>query len=398
MPLTDAALKSAKPGDRPAKLFDANGLYLLVQPTGTKLWRLKYRFAGKEKLLSLGSYSDVSLKQARQRRDEAREEIRIGQDPSRLRKETKVAQLAAASNSYEAVARAWHLRWKAGKNPKHAAGVLSRLESDVFPAVGPISFEAVTTAQLVTCALAIEARGAPEYAKRALQTAAQIGRYAVAHGIAARNTAADIKPSDVLKPMNKANHPRLDAGELPELLRRIDAYDGSSYTRGALKLMALTFVRTSELIGAHWNEFDFDAAQWRIPAARMKMKTPHVVHLSKQSIAVLKELQSLRNLSTLVFPGERDHDKPMSNNTILFALYRMGYHSRMTGHGFRGVASTILHELGHAHELIELQLAHQERNAVSAAYNHATYLPQRAKMMQAWASHLDTLKKAKSKH
>ena len=197
--------------------------------------------------------------------------------------------------------------------------------------------------------------------------------------------------------MKKVNYPRLDVSELPPLLRRIDAYDGSPYTRGALKLMALTFVRTGELIGARWDEFDFGAAQWRIPAERMKMKTPHIVPLSRQAIDVLKELQPLRNLSTLVFPGERDHDKPMSNNTILFALYRMGYHSRMTGHGFRGVASTVLHELGHQHELIELQLAHQERNVVSAAYNHATYLQQRAKMMQAWANHLDTLKKRAAK-
>jgi integrase len=164
--------------------------------------------------------------------------------------------------------------------------------------------------------------------------------------------------------MKKVNYPRLDAGELPQLLQRIEAYDGSPYTLGALRLMALTFVRTGELIGARWGEFDLGAAQWRIPAERMKMKTPHIVPLSKQAIAVLKELRLLRSLSTLVFPGERDHEKPMSNNTILFALYRMGYHSRMTGHGFRGVASTVLHELGHQHELIELQLAHQERNAV----------------------------------
>jgi integrase len=398
MPLTDVAVRNAKPGARPLKLFDARGLYLLVQPKGGKLWRLKYRFAGKEKLLSFGSYSEVSLKEARLKRDKARELLRDGLDPSLVRQATKVSQLAAAMNSYEAIARAWHIRWSTGKNAKHAAGVLSRLERDVFPSVGSMPFESVTAAHLAACALAIEARGAPEYAKRALQTAAQIGRYAVAHSIAVRNAAADIKPADVLKPMKKVNYPRLDASELPQLLHRMEAYDGSPHTRIALMLMALTFVRTGELIGARWDEFDLGAAQWRIPAERMKMKTPHIVPLSKQAIAVLRELQSLRSLSTLVFPGERNHDKPMSNNTILFALYRMGYHSRMTGHGFRGVASTVLHELGHQHELIELQLAHQERNAVSAAYNHATYLPQRAKMMQAWANHLDALKKKAPKH
>ena len=393
MPLTDVAARNAKPGGRPQKLFDGQGLYLLVQPQGGKLWRLKYRFAGKEKLLSLGSYADVSLKEARQKRDRARGQLRDGHDPGELRKETRAAHFMAAMNSYEAVARAWHMRWSEGKNAKHAAGVLSRLERDVFPAVGSLPLESVTAAHLAACALKIEARGAPEYAKRALQTAAQIGRYAVAHSLSARNAAADIKPADILKPMKKVNYARLDASELPQLLNRIDAYDGSPYTRGALRLMALTFVRTGELIGARWDEFDVDAALWRIPAERMKMKTPHIVPLSRQSIALLKELQPLRSLSTLVFPGERDHERPMSNNTILFALYRMGYHSRMTGHGFRGVASTVLHELGHQHELIELQLAHQERNAVSAAYNHATYLPQRAKMMQAWANHLDTLRK-----
>ena len=176
------------------------------------------------------------------------------------------------------------------------------------------------------------------------------------------------------------------------MLRKIDAYDGHARTRLAMRLMALTFVRTSELIGARWDEFDLEAKQWRIPAERMKMKTPHIIPLSRQTLALLDELRPLGN-GGLLFPGERDHEKPMSNNTILFALYRMGYHSRMTGHGFRGVASTILHELGHRHDLIELQLAHQERNKVSAAYNHATYLPQRAKMMQAWADHIDVLRK-----
>jgi integrase len=398
MPLTDVSVRNAKPGDSPLKLFDGQGLYLLVKPQGGKLWRLKYRISGKEKLLSFGSFPEVSLKEARQRRDKARQQLRDDQDPGELRKEAKVAEATAASKSYEAVSRAWHIRWSTGKNAKHAAGVLSRLERDVFPSVGSMPFESVTAAHLAACALAIEARGAPEYAKRALQTAAQIGRYAVAHSISGRNAAADIKPADVLKPMKKVNYPRLDASELPQLLHRMETYDGSPYTRGALMLMALTFVRTGELIGARWDEFDLDAAQWRIPAERMKMKTPHIVPLSRQAIAVLKDLQSLRSLSTLVFPGERDHDKPMSNNTILFALYRMGYHSRMTGHGFRGVASTVLHELGHPHELIELQLAHQERNTVSAAYNHATYLPRRAKMMQAWANHLDALKKKAPKH
>ena len=239
----------------------------------------------------------------------------------------------------------------------------------------------------------IEARGALDIAKRALQTCGQILRYAVGHDLIERNPAADIKPADVLKSRKKVNYARLDAKELPELLRKMQAYDGSPYTRFALQLIALTFVRTSELIEATWDEFDLEAAEWRIPAERMKMRTPHIVPLSTQAVDALNCLGELRSLSVRVFPGERDHDKPMSNNTILKALERMGYKHRMTGHGYRGIASTLLHELGFPHEHIELQLAHQERNQVSAAYNWATYLPERRKMMQAWADHLDALRK-----
>lgn len=392
MALTDTACKNAKPAEKPIKLFDALGLYLLVQPTGGKLWRLKYRFAGKEKLLALGRYPEVSLKDARRRRDDARELLADGSDPGQQKKAEKLQQRAAAENTFEAVARAWWAQWSPARSRKHAKQVIARLEADVFPAIGSLPVASITAPQLLAISLKIEKRGALDIAKRAYQTCGQVLRYAVAHGLAARNAAADVKPSDALKSAPKANYARLDPKEVPELLRRIDEYDGSPYTRLALKLMALTFVRTSELIGARWAEFDLEAAQWRIPAERMKMKTPHIVPLPRQAIAVLRELELLRAGRDLVFPGERDHAKPMSNNTLLFALYRMGYHSRMTGHGFRGVASTILHELGHRHDLIELQLAHQERNAVTAAYNHATYIQQRTRMMQAWADHLDALR------
>jgi integrase len=208
-----------------------------------------------------------------------------------------------------------------------------------------------------------------------------------------RNPAADVRPADALKPRKKDHYARLDTKELPELLRKIEAYQGSPWTRLAIKLMMLTFVRTGELIGAQWDEFDLEAREWRIPAERMKMKTPHVVPLADQAVEVVQTLQELRNRSPMLFPGERDHEKPMSNNTILAALKRMGYAGRMTGHGFRGVASTILHEAGFDHAHIELQLAHMERDDVSAAYNFATYLPQRRKMMQWYADHLDSLKK-----
>jgi len=211
----------------------------------------------------------------------------------------------------------------------------------------------------------------------------------VAHDLAERNPVADVRPADVLKTRKKRNYPRLSAKELPGLLAAIDGYVGNEYTVLALKLMMLTFVRTSELIAARWEEFDIDAARWDIPAERMKMKTPHIVPLSRQSLAVLEQLKAISYGRALLFPGERNHAVPMSNNTILYALYRMGYRGRMTGHGFRGVASTILHENDWPHEHIEIQLAHAERNAVSAAYNHAQYLKQRAEMMQWWADYID---------
>ncbi|MEW6705027.1 MAG: integrase arm-type DNA-binding domain-containing protein [Pseudomonadota bacterium] len=395
MPLTDTACRNAKcPADKArARFSDSQGLYLEVLPSGGKYWRLKYRYAGKEKRLGLGVYPAVPLKDARSKRDEARAQLAAGQDPSLVRQEKKLARLIAQEHSFEAVARAWHKQWESARTDHHAQYVLRRLEADVFPALGAKPIADITAPQLVAVAKKIEARGALDIAKRALQTCGQVFRYAVAHGIIERNPAADVKPGDALKPRKKTNYARIDEKEVPELLRKIEAYNGAPYTRFALKLMALTFVRTGELIAAQWDEFNLDKAEWRIPAERMKMRTPHIVPLSSQAVDMLKSLHELRGLSGLLFPGERDHEKPMSNNTILKALERMGYKHRMTGHGFRGLASTILHEHGFDHSHIELQLAHMERDQVSASYNHATYLPQRRKMMQWYADHLDNLRK-----
>lgn len=392
MPLTDVAVKNAKPISKPYKLTDGNGLYLLVQPTGSRLWRFKYRYGGKEKVLALGPYGDVTLKDARNKRDAARKLLIDGVDPALERKAEKVRQSAAADDSFESVAREWWKSWSSARTPKHAVQVLRRMEADIFPEIGAMRVADIKAPMVLALAKKIEKRGALDIARRSFQMVGQVFRYAAGHGLIEHIPTASVRPGDVLKPKVQRNLARLDPTEVPQLLQKIDTYDGYLQTRLAIKLMALTFVRTSELIGARWSEFDLQAKQWRIPAERMKMKTSHVVPLSKQAVKVMEALRPLSG-SDLVFPGERDHEKPMSNNTILFALYRMGYHSRMTGHGFRGVASTILHELGHQHELIELQLAHQERNKVSAAYNHATYLPQRAKMMQAWADHLDKLRK-----
>ena len=396
MPLTDLQCRNARCANGIARqrLSDGEGMYLEVVPTGARYWRLKYRIGGKEKRLSLGVYPRVSLVHARQARKEARELIAKGIDPSLKRRQAKVAEPMAPDQTFETVARGWHQHWKAARSDHHADYVIRRLAADVFPEIGSYPIETITAPMLVRVAKKIEARGALDIAKRCLQTCGQVFRYAVAHGYMLRNPAADIKPADVLKSRRQTNYARLDARELPDLLRRMAVYDGSPYTRCALQLIALTFVRTSELIEATWDEIDLESAEWRIPADRMKMRTPHVVPLANQAVDALRCLRELRSLSPYVFPGERDHGRPMSNNTILKALERMGYKGRMTGHGFRGVASTLLHEKGFDHTIIELQLAHQKRNRVSASYNWATYMPQRKQMMQWWANYLDEVRTA----
>lgn len=391
--LTDTAIKKAQPTDKPYKLPDGRGLHLLVQTTGAKLWQLRYRHEGREKKASLGQYPDVSLGAARDKRDAMRKLIAAGSDPIAAKRAGRDAAQAAAVNTFESVARAWWEHWKATRSASHTGYVIRRLEADVFPAIGTRPISAIEAPELVAMAKAIEKRGALDIAKRALQTTGQVFRYAIAHGKATRNPATDIKPADVLRARVKSNYARIDAPELPALLRKMDAYQGTPTTRLAVKLMALTFVRTGELIGARWSEVDLDAARWDIPAVRMKMKTPHVVPLSPQAIDVLRTMHTVTGGRALLFPGERNHDKPMSNNTILGALARMGYKHRMTGHGFRGIASTVLHEHGFDHAHIELQLAHIERNEVSAAYNHALYLPQRAAMMAWWGNYIESVAK-----
>jgi integrase len=389
MALTDTEIKRSRPGDKPYRLADGRGLFLQITPTGGKLWRWKYRFEGKEKLMAMGQYPDVSLADVRGRHAEARRLLASGVDPMVTRKTEKAAKREAGANSYQAIASLWLEHWRADKSPRHADTTARRLESNVFPYLGARPISEIEPPELVAMVKAIEARGVGDLAKRALETTNQIFRYAIAHGYASRNPAAEFKPADVLKPTRKVNMARVDAKELPTLLRDIEVYRGKVVTRLAMKLLALTFVRTSELIEARWDEIDFEARRWNIPAERMKMKSPHIVPLSRQTVEVLELLQTLSGSGDLLFPGDRDARKPMSNNAILAALDRMGYRGRQTGHGFRGLASTILHEQGYNHEHIELQLAHAPRNAVSAAYNHALYLEPRAKLMQDWADFLE---------
>jgi len=384
MALSDVTIRQAKPSDKPYKLSDGAGLYLLVNSSG-KYWRWKYRFDGKEKTMALGVYPAVSLAQARKRHQEARATLGDGVDPMEQKKAATAPVL-----TFEDVSRQWWNHWKAERNAQYAAYTMRRLEQDVFPAIGELPAQTIPASAFRDVVKAIEARGALDIARKLLQTCSQIMRYAVAHDLAERNPVADVRPSDILKARKTRNHARVTEKELPNLLRAIDCYAGSEHTALAMKLMVLTFVRTSELIGARWEEFDLDAARWDIPAERMKMKAPHIVPLSRQALAILARLKAISYGRELLFPGAANPKKTMSSNTILYALYRIGYHGRMTGHGFRGVASTILHEYGWTHEHIELQLAHQERDAISAAYNHAQYLKPRAKMMQWWSDYIES--------
>ena len=389
MPLKDVSVRNAKPTKVPYKLSDGGGLYLYVSPAGGKLWRWDYRFEGKGKTMSFGKYPDVPLTLARKRHADGRSLLATGVDPMNRRKENKVEERLSKESAFPSVAAKWLEHWSHGKSARHVDSTRRRISTNILPFFGDKQVTEITAPNLVAMVKEIQGRGARDIAKRALETTGQIFRFAVAHGYADRNPAADIRPSDILQKASKSNYARIDAKELPHLLRQIQVYPGRHVTRIAIKLLALTFVRTGELIAAKWLEFDLKNARWDIPAERMKMRAAHIVPLSLQTLDSLAELHTLTGTSEWLFPGEGRNKTHMSNNTILKGLERMGYKGTMTGHGFRGLASTILHEQDYPHDHIELQLAHAQRSAVSAAYNHAQYLKPRAKMMQEWADFLD---------
>lgn len=389
MKLTGTSIRRCKIKEKPYKVADGGGLYLWVTPAGGRFWRWTYRFDRKQKVMALGSYPEISLARARERHAAERRVLAEGLDPMVQRKASQTLEKLAMESSFAAIAQKWIEHWQHGKSVRHVDSTRRRVASNIVPHIGARPIAEIEAPELVVMVKAIEIRGARDIAKRTLETTGQVFRFAIAHGYAKRNPAAEIRPRDVLTTSRKVNYARIDVKELPELLRQIEIYPGRHVTRLAIKLLALTFVRTSELIAARWSEFDLERRRWDIPAERMKMRTPHVVPLSRQAIEVLEMLRSLRQAGDLLFPGERSQARSMSNNTILKGLERMGFKGRMTGHGFRGLASTILHEQGYAHEHIELQLAHSQRNAVSAAYNHALYLQPRARMMQDWADFLD---------
>lgn len=391
MPLTDTTIRNAKPGDKPVKLFDERGLYLEISPTGGKWWRLKYRFDGKEKRLSLGVYPDVSLKEARNRRDTARKLLTDGIDPSENRKAQKSARADRAANSFEVVAREWFAKYSTTWAENHGNRIIRRFERDIFPWIGGRPIAEITAPELLTVVRRIESRGALETAHRALGNCGQVFRYAVATGRAERDPSGDLRGA--LPPV-KGGHfaATTEPKRVAEILRAMDGYEGTLTVRCALRLAPLFFVRPGELRKAEWAEVDLNAQEWRYTVT--KTNTPHIVPLSTQTVEILRELQALTGRGRFVFPGARSNQRPMSDNAILAAMRRMGIgKEEMSGHGFRAVARTILDEvLGVRPDYIEHQLAHAVRDPNGRAYNRTAHLPERHKMMQAWADYLDALK------
>jgi integrase len=390
MALTDLAVRNAKFIDKPFKLTDGEGMYLYVNAAG-KYWRLDYRFLDKRKTLALGIYPTVTIAMARERRADARRKIAEGVDPAEHKKVVRRTKLESAANSFQAIAQEWFSKnrhkWVAG----HAEKIIARLENDVFPWIGKKPMAELTAPEILAVLRRIEERGAVETAHRAHQNCSQVFRYAIATGRAERDVSADLRGA--LPPATPKHHASItDPKEVGALLRAIRSYNGAFVTACALKLAPLVFLRPGELRHAEWSEINLETAEWRIPAGKMKMRTLHIVPLSTQSVAVFRDIQPLTGHRKYVFPSVRTSDRPMSENTILGALRRLGYEKdEMTGHGFRSMASTLLNENGWNGDAIERQLAHSERNSVRAAYNYAEFMPDRRKMMQWWADYLDTL-------
>jgi integrase len=394
--LTDKEIKSAAPKDGKSilKLHDGMGLYCWVNSDGSRYWRMRYWIGGKERSLSLGVYPKITLAAARKKRDEVLAQLDAGQDPSQEKRAKKIAEKAAVDNSFELVAREWYGKQVKTWVPSHSVDVKRRLEADLFPTLGARPISKIDAQELLACVRKIENRGAHDLSHRVLQVAGQVFRYGIATGKCERDWSADLRGA--LTPAIKKNQPAVDLKEIPALLRSIATYDGppisgETQTKLGLWLLALTFVRTGELIGATWDEIDFDKQLWTIPASRMKMKRPHTIPLAPQTVAVLTELKALAGDSAYVLPG-RNSLKSISGNTLLYALYKLGWRGKMSGHGFRSTASTTLYESNlFEPNWVEFQLAHAPANAVMSSYNKAQYLPHRREMMVWYADHLDSL-------
>lgn len=403
-PLTDVQIRTAKPKDKPYKLADGGGLYLLVNTDGAKYWRMDYRFAGVRRTLAFGKYPEVTLAEARDKRLAARKLLDQDIDPGQEKKERARANAEASANTFEKLAREWHANKLPTWSAATARDTIRRLEIDIFPQIGSMPIGAIKHQNMIAALRKIEGRGAHEIAHRVKATCARVFTYASQQGIENRNPAADMK--DVLKPVKAGHFAAITADELPAFLAAMDKNDARLFkpTRIALRLMMLVFVRTSELIETPWSEIDLDAGEWVIPWHRMKRgkltvnpdTTDHHVCLSRQAVELLRELHALTGGGKYLFPNQRDPRKPMSNGAILMALKRMGYQNKMTGHGFRALAmSTIKERLGYRHEVVDRQLAHAQKDKVAAAYDRAQFLAERRVMMQAWADFIDGIASGK---
>ncbi len=412
MALTDTKIRNAKPEAAAYRLTDTGGLYLQISPSGGKLWRWNYRHNGKQKTIPYGKYPEVTLAMARERHAAARIELAKGNDPMAQRKAEKVAakvqaelEKARDAHSFEAVALQWHKWWAAGVGSKTAAYIRRRLEADVFPVIGRTHINEIKPADIRNLILAIErgegegrrfeGQGARDVAQRQHGTISQIYRFAIAHELADGNPAAAFRPGDILSPRKTRNRARIESHQIPALLVAMENYDGHAVVKSALKLMALTFVRTQELLRAPWSEFDLENGLWKIDARRMKKDRPHIVPLSRQAVTILRELKQIAGEKHFVFPGlsSQTIDGTINCNSLLGALAEIGFKGIMTGHGYRGLASTILADNGFDKAHIEVQLAHADENKTAAAYNHARYLAQRTALMQWWADYLDAERK-----
>lgn len=391
MSLTDIKVRSLKARDRQYKVADGRGLFLVITTNGSKYWRFRYRFVDREKSLAIGVYPDISLAEARDKAHEARKMLANDIDPGAEKQNKKRARKLAAANTFEAIAREWFQKNSAKWVDSHGGRVMNRLEKDVFPYVGKRPITELSAPEILSVLQRIENRGAIETAHRTHQNFGQIFRYAIATGYAQNDPCPHLRGA--LKPIQQRHHASIvEPKKIGELLRAINSYEGFFVTKCALRFAPLVFVRPGELRQAEWSEINLDTAEWRIPAAKMKMREQHIVPLANQAITILQELHMLTGRGKYIFPSIRSSKRPMSENTVLGALRRLGYTTdEMTGHGFRSMASTLLNEQGWNRDAIERQLAHGERNSIRAAYNYAEYLAERRKMMQHWADYLDEL-------
>jgi len=385
--LTDAQVRKIKPLDKKKRYSDEKGLYLEVTPSGGKFWRLKYRFNGRESTLTIGSYPEISLAQARRARDEARIQLYNNIDPNAVKNQR--LQQMDESILFKSLAMEWMEDRKAVIKETTYLRDLSVFEKDLFPALGNMPIDQIKGKDVLACAKKIEERGAREMAKRSIPLAGRIFRFAIRKGIIENDPTPHLQ--EALKPRKVKHMARLDISEFPPFLERMDRYHGNPMIKTAIQLMTLTFVRTAELRMMQWDEINFETKLWRIPAEKMKMAQPHIVPLSRQALQLIEGLRPLTGNKQYVFYNH-SIAKPMSSNALLCVIRTMGYNGKMTGHGFRGLASTTLHEQGYMHDAIEIQLAHRVGNAVSQAYNHAQHLEYRVKMMQEWSDFIDSLR------